>query len=199
MRLPAWIGRYAGHGDPLAAAVNLLALSIAADQPFYPAMVGIAAGHFIPAALWTFLSTPGFAAVPALTRRSSLAGRSLLVVTGIANTLLCLALYGEESGVGLFLLPCGLIAALAFRAGERRVQLPLLGLSLALFIGLHHRIPARSGAIAPGLYDGLWSLHAGSVAMLIALIGLLFAGAASGAPRSEGAHHDPRQADAERG
>jgi hypothetical protein len=77
--------------------------------------------------------------------------------------------------------------------------MPLLGLSLVLFIGVHHRIPARSGTIAPGLYDGLWSLHAGSVAMLIALIGLLFAGTVSGAPPSEGAHDHPRQADAERG
>lgn len=199
MKLPAWLGRFLFHRDPLAAAANLLALSIVANQPFYPAMLALAAGKFVPASLWTFLSTPGFAAVPALARRSSRAGRALLVLTGTANTLLCVALYGEESGVGLFLLPCALIAALAFRREENSVRMPLLSLPLILFIGLRHHVPARTPAIDPASYDAIWGLHAGSVAMLIALIGLLFAGVRQEAPSSEGAHHDPGEGEAERG
>jgi len=188
MRAARWIGLYAGHDDRLAAASNLLALSIVANQPFYPVMVSVAAGKFVPASLWTLLSAPGFAAVPALARRSPALGKSLLILTGIANTLLCVALYGEDSGVGLFLLPCVLIAALSFRPSDRLVQMPLLGLSLASFIGVH-----RPVSDTPGPYAELWFFHAVSVAMLTALIGLVFAGA------SQSAQHDPGQGHAERG
>ena len=168
------ISRYARHEDDLTAKANILALSIGSNQPFYPFMLHLALGHFLAPAFWTFLSTPFFLAVPAVTRRSPVLGRTLLVLAGIANTLLCLSLYGQESGVGLFLLPCIMIAALCFNAGERPVQLMLVGLGLLAFIGLPEILPRSTGLVTPEGYQAMWTLHACSVAMLTALIGLMF-------------------------
>jgi len=176
------LGGYLGNEDGLAAAGNILSFSIACNQPLYPLTVYLAAGSFIGATGWTLLSTPGFLLVPAVARRHPRLGRVLLVLTGTANTLLCLFLLGEESGVSLFFLPCSLIAALLFRDTERLIQLPLVGGVLAAFIGLHHQVPARTSLVPPDIYPALWSLHAGSVAMLIAFVGLLWSsrGAPSG-------------------
>jgi hypothetical protein len=168
------IKRYAGHEDDLTGKANILALSIASNQPFYPFTVYLALGHFLPASFWTFLSTPAFLAVPALSRRSPLLGRTLLVVTGIANTVLCLVLFGADSGVGLFLLPCIMIAALAFKGDERPIQLALIGLGLLAFIGLQGALARSTGLTSSDDFHAIWTLHACSVAMLTALIGLLF-------------------------
>lgn len=168
--------QYIGHDDGLAAVGNLLSLSIACNQPFYPFTLAWVTGALVPASFWTLLSTPGFLLVPAVTRRSPLLGRTLLVLTGLANTLLCLLLYGEDSGVSLFFLPCGLIAALLFRPEEKRAQWPLVGLAVLAFIGLHQHVPARTALVPAAAYPALWSLHAASVALLIAFIGLLRSG-----------------------
>ena len=177
---------YLGNEDGLAAAGNLLSFSIACNQPFYPLTVYLATGSFIGASWWTLLSTPAFLLVPAVARRHSRLGRALLVVTGTGNTLLCLFLLGEDSGVSLFFLPCSLIAALLFRDTERLIQLPLLGGALAAFIGLHHHVPARTSLVPPAAYPALWALHAGSVAMLIAFVGLLWSNRGSGSGKETG-------------
>jgi hypothetical protein len=168
------IKRYAGHEDDLTGKANILALSIASNQPFYPFTVYLALGHFLPASFWTLLSTPFFLAVPALSRRAPILGRTLLVVTGIGNTVLCLVMYGADSGVGLFLLPCIMIAALAFKHDERPIQLALIGLGLLAFIGLQGTLVRFTGLPASDDYHAMWTLHAYSVALLTALIGLMF-------------------------
>jgi hypothetical protein len=174
MRLASAVGRYVRHENRLVATANLLALSIASNQPFYPAMVYLALGKPLAVSFWTFLSTPFFLAVPAVARRSAMLGRALLVATGIGNTLLCLLLYGEASGVGLFLLPCVTIAALSFSPDERPAQWALVALGVVSFIGTHGHVPRVTASVPADAYEALWTLHAYSVALLTGLVGLVF-------------------------
>jgi len=67
----------------------------------------------------TFLSTPFFAAVPMVMRRSPLGGRCLMLAAGIGNTVLCRHAFGPGSGVEVFLFPCLVLALLLFRRSER--------------------------------------------------------------------------------
>jgi hypothetical protein len=67
-------------------------------------------------AYWTFLPTPFFACVPVVARRNAVAVRNLLPLIGIANGILSTKAPGVASGVELFLIPCRLIACLAFGA-----------------------------------------------------------------------------------
>ena len=110
---------YADNRDPLAAAGNRVALLVAVNQPFYPIYVAWLVGNAWPTLL-TFLSTPLFLAVPAVARRSPQAGRALLVLAGVANTMLAAKAVGVASGVEAFLAPCVVLAGLLFRPGERR-------------------------------------------------------------------------------
>lgn len=174
MNLPRRLANYIGHENAQVATANKLALLIAANQPFYPAILYFALGKPLGVAVWTFLSTPGFLAVPAVSHRFPKLARALLVLSGIGNTLLCLFLYGEDSGVALFLLPCVMIAALSFTSGEEKIRNALILLGLITFIGTHGRVPGRTVFVEPDAYKALWSVHAYSVAMLVALVGVLF-------------------------
>lgn len=185
------LGAYLDHDNARVATANRLALLIAANQPFYPVFLYLALGKPLPVAAWTLLSTPGFLAVPALSHRFPTLARVLLVFSGIGNTLLCLALYGEDSGVALFLLPCVMIAALSFTNKEGTVRLALVALGLAAFVGTHGRIPGRTVFVAPDAYNALWSVHAYSVAMLTALIGLQFSNLEQRSDRSKETQNGP--------
>ncbi len=134
---------YIAHPDPLVSAANLIAIIVAANQPFYPLYLYFAVGPEIDVSFLTFLSTPFFVAVPAMGRRHSLLGRALLPVTGIANTILSAKAFGEASGVEMFLVPCITIAALLFRRFERRMMLGLVGLGFAPYLCLHGRYGRR--------------------------------------------------------
>ena len=124
---------YCRSDDPLAAAGNVIALCVVGNQPFYPLYVWWIVGDDGGASLVTFLSTPFFLAVPAVARRSSLAGRAMLPIVGIANTVLSAKAFGVASGVELFLCPCAMIAGMALRAQERRIMLVTVGLAIAAF------------------------------------------------------------------
>jgi hypothetical protein len=68
---------YGLHPDPTTAACNRIALLVAINQPIYPFyLLWLVGGDWLTSC-WTFLSTPMFAAVPALARRHSVAGRAL--------------------------------------------------------------------------------------------------------------------------
>lgn len=172
-RLIARYKAYAHNDDPLAGIANTVAMIVASNQPFYPlylyAIVGTAAW---PSWL-TLLTTPFFLAVPALARRHSLAGRALLPIVGIANNILCVKLIGARTAVELFYLPCILLAAVLFRRGERAVMLPLLGLPFVTYLFLDDKLGAPLAHFADEQYASIASLHAVSVASLIAVTGLL--------------------------
>ena len=140
MRLIEALRAYPANADPFTSACNWIALIVAWNQPLYPFYVRWAVGGDWQVAFWTFLSTPFFLAVPAVARRSSLAGRAMLPLTGIANGLLSIKAFGPASGVSLFLIPCGLIAALGFRridwqAGSTLLIATLLGFAFSAHAG----------------------------------------------------------------
>ncbi len=176
-KIAAAISHYAAHDDPLVAAGNKIALVVASNQPFYPLTVLWVVSDTIWPAFFTFLSTPFFLAVPAIARRSPLAGRALLPVAGIGNTILCAKLFGEASGVELFLLPCIMIAAVLLRKGERVLVLLIVGLTMLIYVSLQGRYGAPFHLYAAQEYDRFLRMNAISVAMLTAFVGLMVSNA----------------------
>ena len=169
MSLLRGFAAYASHPDPLAAASNRIALLVASNQPFYPLYLWWIVGGDWWVGFWTFLSTPFFASVPIVARRNALAGRAMLPLTGIANSILGAKVFGEASGVALFLLPCGLIGLLAFRRAERPMPSLLLGATLiAVLAHGHYGLPV--GAFNAEEYAHLLRLNAFSVAALSAAL-----------------------------
>jgi hypothetical protein len=174
---------YAAHPDPLAAACNRIALLVASNQPFYPLYLWWIVGGDWRVSCWTFLSTPFFAAAPAMARRNPLAGRAMVPLTGIANGILSTKAFGEASGVELFLIPCGLIACLAFRRSELRVAIALLVATIGAGL-LHGHYGAPFGRFEASEYGHFLRLNATSVAALSAVIlWSLSRARASSAPR----------------
>jgi len=136
------LGNYAAHPDPLTAACNRIALLVTSNQPFYPLYLWWAVGGEWQVACWTFLSTPFFACVPVVAKRNPVAGRIMLPLTGIANGILSTKAFGEASGVEMFLIPCALIACLAFRREEWRVVAVPLGATIgAGLLHGHYGVP----------------------------------------------------------
>lgn len=172
------IRAYAHHDDPLVAAANLIALVVVSNQPFYPLYVWWVVGPEIAPTYWTFLSTPFFLAVPAVSRFNPLAGRALLPLTGIANAALSAWAFGVASGVELFLIPCVLIGFALFRPRERPVRLVLAALAFAVY-ALRDRYGAPFHVYTAEEYAGFLSLNAISVATLTAFVGLILSGIVS--------------------
>lgn len=167
---------YAAHDDPLVAAGNWIALVVVSNQPFYPLYLYAIVGDRIAPSLVTFLSTPFFAAVPAVSRRYPVAGRAMLPLIGIANVIVSAKAFGVSSGVEMFLIPCALIAACLFRPSERKFGLPIVGVALATYFVLHGRYGAPFGNYSATEYGALFSLNAVSAATLTVFVGLLLAG-----------------------
>ena len=116
------IHRYTDNPDPLAKVAATVALVVASNQPFYPLYLHAIVGKQAWPAWLTLLTTPLFLAVPAVARRHSLAGRAMLPIVGVINTVLCVKLIGLATAVELFLLPCILLAAILFRTSERNTM-----------------------------------------------------------------------------
>ncbi len=176
-RLFAAIRDYIADDDPLVAAGNSISLVVASNQPFYPLYILWAVSGSVWPSFYTFLSTPFFLAVPALARRSSLAGRALLPLAGIGNTILSAKLFGEASGVELFLGPCIMIAALLFRRSERFVALLIVALAILIFASLHGGYGTPFHMYTEGEYARFLRLNAFSVATLTAFVGLMVSNA----------------------
>ena len=108
-RIAQLVATYIRSDDPLAAASNLIAVIVAINQPFFPLSIHWLVGNDHGASYITFFSTPFFLAVPAIMRLWSLAGRAMLPLVGILNTLASAQALGAASGVELFLCPCAKI------------------------------------------------------------------------------------------
>jgi hypothetical protein len=176
-RLYRAIAAYSHADDPLAAATNFIALCVASNQPFYPLYVWRLVGDDGWVSFLTFLSTPFFLAVPAVARRSSLAGRIMLPIVGIANTILSVKAFGAASGVELFLCPCAMIAGMALRSQERVIMLAVIGMALAAFALPHDRLGAPLHLFSTEECARFLSLNAWSVAGLTAFAALQFSNA----------------------
>ncbi len=165
------IGRYAAHPDPLAAAANVVALVIAFDQPFYPFTLYWATGTGLPGSFLAVLSAPFFFAVPAVMRRSAMAGKATLVLVGTIDSIFAAKVFGPASGSELYLVPCLLLAAMLFRRSEQWVSFGLIALIFAGF-GLHDHYGAATLAWSAPDHETLVRINAVSVAMLTTLIGV---------------------------
>jgi hypothetical protein len=163
------IGDYGAHPDPLAAACNRIALIVAWNQPFYPLYLWWIVGGDWWVGCWTFLSTPFFASVPIVARRNAMAGRAMLPLAGIANGMLSIKAFGEASGVALFLIPCGLIALLAFRRSEQIVAVALSGATAVAVLTLGH-YGSPLGHFDTGQYAHFRRLNGTSAMALSAVI-----------------------------
>lgn len=172
--LIAWLAVYRENPDKRAAACNLIALLIVSNQPFYPLYVYAVAGNGASVTLVSFLSTPFFFAVPAMSRRNALAGRIFLCVVGTLNTALCMWAFGETTGVALFFLPCIMLGALLFRNTEISAMAACTLLPMGAFVLLHNRLGAPLHVFSATEYSALVTLHAFSVGALTAVIGYVF-------------------------
>jgi hypothetical protein len=167
---------YISNADPMAKAAGTVALVVASNQPFYPLYLHAIAGIAAWPAWFTLLSTPFFLAVPAVARRHSLAGRALLPIAGVVNTVMCVKLFGLASAVELFLFPCILLAAILFRPRERFVAAFVLLMPVLAYMGLDGHLGASVHVFSADEYRSIIAVHVASVASLTAFIGLLFAG-----------------------
>lgn len=160
---------YVAHDDPLTAACNRIALLVASNQPFYPLYVWWVVGGDWIVACWTFLSTPFFAAAPAIARRNARFGRTTLVLASVGNAMLGAKAFGEASGVELFLIPCGLVALLGFRRNEWRLSATLLAAAGAAAFA-HGAYGAPLGAFDDAQHGRFLRLNASSVAAITIVI-----------------------------
>jgi hypothetical protein len=165
---------YVKGSDPLTNTAGVVALVVAANQPFYPLFLYAVVGGAAWPAWLTLLSTPFFAAVPSVARRHSLAGRALLPLVGTANTVLSVKLFGVESAAQLFLLPCVLLGSILFRPGERAIMAMVLSVIFLAYVSLGENLGSALNVFSPAEYKSMVVLHAVSVAALTAFIGLLF-------------------------
>lgn len=165
---------YADHPDPRVSAGNWIALLVASNQPFYPLYMWWLVSERIEPSYFTFLSTPFFLAVPALSRRNTLAGRALLPLAGMGNTILCAGLFGVQSAVEIFLVPCIVLALLLFRPSERLVGFSIAGLAFGSFLLLGPLYGAPYLAYDGEEYAALIRLNAMSAVALTACIALMF-------------------------
>ncbi len=164
---------YFGHDDPLVATADLVALVVLWNQPFYPLYVYWSVGPDIAPSFYTFLSTPFFLAVPAVARVNGRAGRALLPLVGIGNTMLSAKVFGVASGVEIFLLPCVLLGFVLFRPGERIIAIAIAAVVMLAFTVLHGRYGAPVHLYSTKEYAGFLKVNAFSAGTLTAFIGLL--------------------------
>jgi len=175
---------YCDHPDPRVATNNVIAFFVGANGPLYPIYVWLLVGRDFWPSLLTLLSTPLFCLVPAVSRRSSLAGRAMLPIVGIINTLICIKALGEPSAVALFLLPCIVIPALTLRPREKVLQLILVSLPSAIYLLGKGHYGAPLYAYTTQQYAALASLNTTSVMGFTGFLGLIFANLLT---RAEGA------------
>lgn len=159
------------HPDPLAAAGNVVALTVGTNQPLYPLTLYWATGADVSWTFIVFISAPLFLLVPAVARLNSLAGRVMLVVVGSVDTFLSVKAYGQPGGNELYLGPCILLAVLLFRRREQWVSYALTALILAGLFVLHDRYGVSGLAWSAGDYATMMEFNIFYVAILTALIG----------------------------
>ncbi|WP_421593081.1 hypothetical protein [Shinella sp. M27] len=178
------IRAYIRHPDPRVAAANAVALLVASNQPFYPLYLFWLVSHDITPVWFTFLSTPFFLAVPIVARWNATAGRALLPLAGIGNTVLSAWLFGTASAVEIFLVPCGVLALLLFRPKERFARLLLTGLAFGAFLLLHDAYGPPMATYGATEYAALVRLNLISASTLTAVVVLLFSNLLADAERS---------------
>jgi hypothetical protein len=175
-----WLTRYRAHPDAATQAANVVALIVGGNGPFYPLYVWLIVRPVGAVVLLSMLATPVFLSIPWIARRNGLMGRVVLVATGAANTVWCSAVFGADSGVSLFLLPCLVLVALLWR--KRALRLGCLGLVLvAQQITLHWPWPPLAG-LDMTQQASLYVMNVTSVGMLLSVLALMVPDAVTARP-----------------
>lgn len=162
------------RADARVAASVTTAWIILANKPIYPLYVWWFAGEGVVASTATMLTAPLYAAVILIARRSGFAARLALPLFGLADTLLATKLFGGASGTELFLLPCALLAVLAFDEGGLRWSRLLATLIGATFAVSHGRFGAPLHEWSAQSLIRLTSVNAYAVASLSVFIAWRF-------------------------
>ncbi|MDE1995266.1 MAG: hypothetical protein KGI75_22375, partial [Rhizobiaceae bacterium] len=147
-----------------------------ANKPFYPLYVWWLVGNGVQASLWTLAAAPFFLAIPLIARSHPLAARTALPLVGAFDTIFETKLFGQASGTEFFLAPCMMLAALAFRAEEKRWQ---RGLAVFLFCAMalqHGRLGEALHLWSNNDLSTLLGLNTFAVATLMTFIALRYAG-----------------------
>jgi len=171
-----WYRAYTASDDPHIAACNTIAMVIAWNQPYYPLYLWWIVGHDAWIGIPDAFSAILFAAVPAVTRRSSLLGRLAMIVFSVANVVFCSMMLGQEAGVQLLFLPCGMLAAILFKWRERYVMLAMTALPLAAWLLTRDGLYVPPVRFPPQAYASLFTLNAISAGSLIVFFGWLLSG-----------------------
>lgn len=172
------IWAYAAHDDPRTAAGNFVALVLAWNQPFYPLYLWLILGGQAWIAAPDALSGLVFVLVPALARVCGLGARIALPLLGTLNTIVCTWLLGESSGVGLFLFPCAMLAAILFAWRERFVMLAVASLPLVAWLATRGRLGEGLVMADPAQMASLFTMNAVSAGVLMIFLGWVLAGVA---------------------
>ena len=167
------MARWTAHPDARVAISSKVAAIVVGNQPFYPLYLVAILGRPGLIGCWTWLTTPFFAAVPALARRHATAGRVLMAATGLANTVLCQALLGTASGVGWFALACAALAAASFWRREAGVAAALVAFCAATALAAWALIETPVLPLGAPALASLVRLHLVSVGSLLVVIAYL--------------------------
>lgn len=174
MKLLDGLRDYIAHENPANALINLVAVVVALNGPFYPIYAMALIGWDGLASLATMIASPLFFAIPYLGRRCPAAARGALPLLGTVDAVWSIKLFGPESAAQLFCLPCIMLAALLYRAEERWIGLGLIGLAMLPLLA-----PGIFGApfvlLRPDEAAHLAALNAGCVAALMGLLAIRFA------------------------
>jgi hypothetical protein len=179
MKAAIWLRRYSAHPGPVTAAANVVAVLVASNGPFCSIYVLTLIGRDRAGAWLSMASSPLFFAIPAISRVSPRAGRLALPLVGIVNTMWCAELFGSASGVGLFLLPCIVLAMLLLYPNDRSLALLLAGSAIACLILLTEFSLPGLMALPLTAATMLAHLNLISVATLTAFVALTLARALS--------------------
>jgi len=171
--LLARLRAYIAHPDPLTAVANLLALILASNQPFYPLYFYAAIGDSAWPAWVALISAPCFAAVPAIARLNSGAGRASLVVIGVFNTAVVTWAMGALSATQTFFFPCLFLAVMLFRPSERVWSALLLALTAVIYFILSGAAVQAFVTFSADQYRAIASINTMSAATLSAFAAYL--------------------------
>jgi hypothetical protein len=163
---------YVENSDPLANIAGTIAIILAVNEPFYSIYLYVALGVAAWPAWLALLPVPFYAAVPAVLRRHSLAGRAMLPIVGVANVVLWLKLFGVACGVELYLFVCVLLGVVLPRPGERLKMAAVLALAFIVYLGVGRSLEPVQ-VLSADAYAVFAASNALAVAILIAITGLL--------------------------
>jgi hypothetical protein len=169
----ARFGAYIAHPDPMTAVANLLGVILASNQPFYPLYFYAVVGDSAWPAWVALISAPFFAAVPALSRVHSGAGRAGLVLIGVFNTAVVTLAMGAPSATQLFFFPCLFLAVMLFRPSERLWSALLLALTAATYFVLSGAVAQAFVTFSSDQYRAIAGINTMSAATLSAFAAYL--------------------------